>query len=154
MKSTFIILSLVMITGCGQPAQFHGLRSSQAAIESRYGKAQFMNTPSKLHSGFAKDTYHKSENLVVRVNYMGDSAENIMLLKMDNGPFSDKELEALLKEYADGKTWNDTGSYPNGGRIWQRTDACVAKYSVMQDKHAVEMMTTETLKLFTVDSME
>lgn len=145
---------MVLVQGCTQPSDFHGLRSSQRAIELRYGKAQFTNKPSKLHSAFTKDTYHKSKEFVVRVSYMGDSAENIMLLKHDNGPFNDDELTALLEEFADGRTWTAAGSFPNGGRIWQRSDACVAKYSVMQDKHAVEMMTTETLKLFTVESIE
>lgn len=97
------------------------------------------------------DTYHDANGFRYRVSYMGESAELVTILGPDGSPLSDAELEGFLNAFADGRSWHEAGTFPDGGKVWQRDDAAVAKYSTGGKHSALEFMTTKTLKLFMVN---
>lgn len=130
---------------------FRGLGDPPSSFRAQYGKETRKNIPSVLDVRFSMDTYHDANGFSYRVSYMGDSAELVTVLRPDGSSLSDAELDGFLKAFADGRSWREAGTFPDGGKLWQRDDAAVAKYSTGGKHSALELMTTKTLKLFMVN---
>ncbi len=153
-RNMALVFLASLLLGCGSQesiTSFIGLGDSPDHFRQRFGKETRKNKPSILHASFSLDAYHDANGYRYRASYMGDSAELVTILKQDGSAFLDAELEMILAEFSSGKQWHHRGTLPDGGQMWQRDDAAVAKYSEGGKAPALELMTTKTLKLFTVN---